>query len=137
MPGGNLLRKAIVHFPQPFESLIVDGPIASRQTFVNAGALLGGHGFIDGCRVNNGMFSPGNSPGTLTVSGDYTQNASGTLRIRAALIEFLNGEPLANLPHDLELIAPTQISSANATAVSLRKVQISNTCKLLNSAPLA
>ena len=33
---------------------------------------------------------------------------------------------MADLPHDLELIAPTAISSINATAVSVGKVQISN-----------
>ena len=44
----------------------------------------------------------------------------------AALIGFLNSQPLANLPHDLNPIAPTQISSVNATSVSVGKVQVSN-----------
>jgi len=44
----------------------------------------------------------------------------------AALFAFLNSQPLANLPHDLSLIAPTQISSMNATTVSLGKIQASN-----------
>ncbi len=65
-------------------SLIVDGSIASAQTVVNAGALLGGHGSIGGGLVNSGIVSPGDSPGTLTVSGNYTQNAAGTLRIEIA-----------------------------------------------------
>jgi autotransporter-associated beta strand protein len=220
-------------------SLIVDGSIASQQTIVNANGFLGGHGTIGGNLVNNGIVSQLNSPGTLTVLGNYTQNPGGTLRIaiggtasnqhdtlvvnghltlggtlqlvrlggftlqpgdqitfltagkgvsgdfgtvqngfagtivqgtitslanaivlegtqgsfaqtpgvvktpnglavakaldsiagdpRAAeLIAFLNSEPLANLPHDLALIAPTQISSISATGVSLGKVQISN-----------
>jgi outer membrane autotransporter protein len=42
------------------------------------------------------------------------------------LFAFLNSQPLANLSHDLTLIAPTQISSINATAVSVGKVQIAN-----------
>jgi autotransporter-associated beta strand protein len=221
-------------------SLIVDGSIASPLTVVNAGALLGGHGTIGGDLVNNGIVGQGNSTETLTVGGNYTQNAGGTLRIgvagvapgqhdliavnghaavggtlqfislggftlqpgnqvtfltakngitgtfsniqnqvttgtivnatitslansivlqgtqgsfantpgvattpnegavakaldsaagdprEAALFAFLNSQPLANLPHDLSLIAPTQITSINATAVSVGKVQVSN-----------
>jgi len=222
-------------------SLIVEGSIASQQTFVNAGAFLGGNGTIGGNLSNSGIVGPGNSPGTLKVANDYTQNASGTLRIQvaglaanqhdllavnghvtlggtlqlvrlgsfnlqpgdqitfltaqkgvsgafntvqndfvatgtivqgiittssnavvlegqqgsftqvpgvtltpnqsavgnmlnsaagdpreAALFAFLNSQPVANLPHDYNLIAPTQISSVNATAVSVGRVQATN-----------
>jgi autotransporter-associated beta strand protein len=65
-------------------SLIVDGSIASAQTLVNAGGFLGGHGTIGGNLVNNGIVGQVNSPGTLTVSGNYTQNTGGTLRIGVA-----------------------------------------------------
>jgi outer membrane autotransporter protein len=64
--------------------LIVDGSIASTQTLVNPGGLLGGHGTIGGSLVNSGIVSPGDSPGTLTVNGNYTQNSGGTLRIGVA-----------------------------------------------------
>jgi uncharacterized protein with beta-barrel porin domain len=64
--------------------LIVDGSIASAQTLVNAGGFLGGHGTIGGNLVNNGIVGQVNSPGTLTVSGNYTQNTGGTLRIGVA-----------------------------------------------------
>jgi outer membrane autotransporter protein len=64
-------------------SLIVDGSIASVQTLVNPDGLFGGTGFV-GNLVNSGIVSPGDTPGTLHVSGDYTQNASGTLRIEVA-----------------------------------------------------
>jgi autotransporter-associated beta strand protein len=220
-------------------NLIVDGSIASLETVVNAGASLGGHGTIGGNLVNSGIVTQFNSPGTLTVTGNYTQNAGGTLRIAigglasnqhdslivnghmtlggtlkivrsgnfnlqpgnqitfltanrgvsgnfstvqndfstgtvvgtvalrgndivlttsqgsftsiptltatpnltavakaldsaigdpraAALIGFLNSEPVANLPHDLTLIAPTQISSTPATGQAVGKVQVSN-----------
>jgi outer membrane autotransporter protein len=222
-------------------SLIVDGSIASPQTLVNTGAFLGGRGTIGGNVVNSGIVGQFNSPGTLTITGNYTQNAGGTLQIQiaglgasqhdllavnghanlagtlqlvrlggfnlspgdqivfltanngvsgtfnnvqngfvatgtvvqgevialsngvvlegkqgsfattpgvattpnnlavakaldsavgdpraAALFAFLNSQPLANLPHDLTLIAPTQISSINATSVSLGKVQVLN-----------
>jgi outer membrane autotransporter protein len=67
-------------------SLIVDGSIASAETEVNAGAFLGGRGSLGGNLVNNGIVSPGDSPGTLTVARNYTQNASGTLRIEVASV---------------------------------------------------
>ena len=222
-------------------SLIVDGSIASPLTTVNFGGTLAGHGIIGGNLVNNGTVGQGNSPETLTVTGNYTQSAGGLLRIgvgglaagqhdllavngsaavggtlqfirlgnfnlqpgdqitfltakngvtgtfssvqngllgtgtivnvevaslpnsvvlegtqgsfantpgvavtpneravakaldsargdprEAALFAFLNSQPLADLPHDLSLIAPSQISSINATAVSVGKVQVSN-----------
>ena len=222
-------------------SLIVEGSIASLETVVNAGGIIGGHGTIGGNLVNNGIISQGDATGTLTIGNNYTQNASGTLRIgvagigpgqhdllavnghaavagtlqlislggfalqpgdqitfltakngvsgtfsnaqnglastgtivqaqvvtlsdsvvlegtqgsfantpgvantpneksvakaldsaagdprAAALFAFLNSQPLANLPNDLTLIAPTQITSINATAVSVAKVQIAN-----------
>jgi outer membrane autotransporter protein len=81
-------------------SLIVDGSIASTQTMVNPGGLLGGNGLLAvpvvlqspgvsiaspaGSLVNSGIVSPGDPVGTLTVSGNYTQNADGTLRINFA-----------------------------------------------------
>ena len=65
-------------------SLIVDGSLVSPTTSVNPGGLLGGHGFIGGNLVNGGTVSPGNSPGTLTVHGNFTQSAGGTLRIEVA-----------------------------------------------------
>jgi autotransporter-associated beta strand protein len=226
-------------------SLIVDGSIASTQTVVNSGGFLGGHGTIGGNLVNNGTVGQFNSPGTLTVVGNYTQNPGGTLRIAvgglastqhdalaanghvtlggtlqlnplggftlqpgnqvtfitakngvsgsfstvqnnfgtivqakitsladsvvlegvqgsfattpgvattpnllavakaldsaagdpraAALFAFLNSQPLANLPHDLTLIAPIQNSSINATAVSVGNVQMSNLGQRLGS----
>jgi outer membrane autotransporter protein len=65
-------------------SLLVDESISSAQTLVNSGGLLGGIGVIGGSVVNSGIVSPGDSPGTLTVAGGYTQTASGTLRIEVA-----------------------------------------------------
>ena len=65
-------------------SLIVDGSISSRHILVNAGGLLGGNGSLDGNLLNRGLVSPGNSTGTLTVTGNYTQTAGATLRLEVA-----------------------------------------------------
>ena len=53
--------------------LTVDG-VHSGELTVNAGGTLGGHGRV-GTTVMAGTLAPGNSLGTLTVDGDYTQLA--------------------------------------------------------------
>ncbi len=54
------------------------------RTTVVAGAVLGGNGTITGNLVNHGTVSPGLSPGTMTVIGNYTQSSTGTLLIEIA-----------------------------------------------------
>jgi outer membrane autotransporter protein len=90
-------------------SLIVDRTIASGQTLVNPGGLLGGNGSIGGPLVNSGIVSPGDSVGTLTVNGNYTQSAAGALRIEIAGISASQHDLLAvnghaNLAGTLQLI---------------------------------
>jgi T5SS/PEP-CTERM-associated repeat protein len=48
------------------------------------GATLAGNGTIAGDVVNNGVIVPGQSPGKLAISGDYTQSADGRLEIELA-----------------------------------------------------
>ena len=62
-------------------TLIVDGSTTSANTFANAGGLLMGTGTIGGNLINSGTVAPGHSPGTLNVSGNYTQNSGGNLQI--------------------------------------------------------
>ncbi len=47
-------------------------------TTIGTGATLAGTGTVRGNLVNNGRVSPGSSPGTITVNGNYTQSAGGT-----------------------------------------------------------
>jgi outer membrane autotransporter protein len=65
-------------------TLAVNGSIQSPFTYVNPGGTLGGNGFIGGTVINNGLVSPGNSPGTLTIKGNYSQEAAGGLVIQIA-----------------------------------------------------
>lgn len=53
-------------------------------TTVASGAKLGGNGTITGNLVNNGTVSPGFSPGTITVNGNFTQSSTGTLVVELA-----------------------------------------------------
>lgn len=60
--------------------LRLDGGRINNAT-VAAGATLTGNGTVQGSLQNSGLVSPGHSPGTITITGDYTQAATGTLAI--------------------------------------------------------
>ena len=60
--------------------LAINGSITSNVTVSGAGNL-GGSGSIIGHVSNNGTLAPGNSIGTLTVSGSYTQAAGSTYQV--------------------------------------------------------
>ncbi len=55
----------------------------STEASFNAG-FFQGTGVVNGNVLNSGTVSPGASIGTLTINGNYTQTASGTLRIEVA-----------------------------------------------------
>lgn len=61
----------------------INTPTASiiGNVLVNAGGTLRGHGIVGGDVNNIGVVWPGGSIGTLTINGNYTQSASGTLKI--------------------------------------------------------
>ena len=63
-------------------ALIINGSVAGDVTIL--GGLLGGSGVIGGNVINRALVSPGNSPGTLTIGGNYTQTATGTLFVQIA-----------------------------------------------------
>ena len=56
----------------------------SSLVTVQNGAVLSGTGTITGSVLNAGMISPGHSPGTLTIGGNFTQTPSGVLSIALA-----------------------------------------------------
>lgn len=60
--------------------------IVTGSAVVNDGGRIEGIGTFDGARVRNpgGFISPGLSPGTLTIKGDYEQGEGGTLIIEVA-----------------------------------------------------
>ena len=80
----------VVNAPGTVAANVNVGPSALLGLFgringsvVNAG-FFQGTGVVNGNVFNSGIVSPGASIGTLTINGDYTQNASGTLRIEVA-----------------------------------------------------
>ena len=85
VPTGNSF--ALLANGEPVD-LLLDAP----------GSTLTGGGVIAGNVVNSGLVSPGASPGRLRISGNYTQNANGTLAIDIEGDD--NSNPL-NLQFDL------------------------------------
>jgi autotransporter-associated beta strand protein len=61
-------------------SLLVNGKLTSPIT-VGSGGKLGGSGTLVGLVNVNGTLSPGNSPATLSVTGNVNQNIGSTLEI--------------------------------------------------------
>jgi hypothetical protein len=60
------------------------GTVFAPVVSVGASGELNGTGDIVGNVLNNGLVSPGNSPGTLDVSGNFAQNAGGVLKMEIA-----------------------------------------------------
>jgi fibronectin-binding autotransporter adhesin len=63
--------------------LAVNGTLTS-PVLVNPGGTLGGSGTVIGNVTNNGRVAPGNSLGTLTINGNYTQTRDGTLAVEVS-----------------------------------------------------
>jgi len=63
-------------------SLTIDfSGTATGSVSVPANTSFVGTGTVDGNLMNAGSVSPGTSPGTITLDGDYTQESTGTLEI--------------------------------------------------------
>lgn len=65
-------------------ALHVNGVFVTNALFVLPAGFLGGNGTIIGNVFNSGTVGPGNSVGTLTIHGNYTQTSRGTLQIEIA-----------------------------------------------------
>jgi hypothetical protein len=59
----------------------VDGTLTVNNTLFLNGGFLNGSGTINGNVVNAAEVDPGDSPGVLTINGNYTQTGAGTLTI--------------------------------------------------------
>ncbi|GGA40603.1 autotransporter-associated beta strand repeat-containing protein [Dyella nitratireducens] len=92
---------------------------------VDQAATLRGHGTIDGDVVNSGVVWPGGSVGVLTIQGNYTQQANGSLQIDVTPTKaselLVNGN--ASLAGTLNLIyAPGTYTPSTFTLVQAKAV---------------
>jgi len=76
-----------------FGDLIVNQDMMVSGDFTNHGTLMG-EGSIQGDVMNNGSVEPGNSPGILTINGNFTQGPGGTLVFE------IEGPPNPGIDHD-------------------------------------
>jgi len=68
-------------------SLEVDGSLISSSVWIGPTAWLQGSGFITANVTNEGFIAPGNSPGTLTINGNFTQTSNGAFLLEIASAE--------------------------------------------------
>ena len=65
-------------------TVIDDSRLVSPNVIIGPGGILMGRGTVSGNIQNAEIISPGNSPGVLSINGNYGQTATGTLRIEIA-----------------------------------------------------
>ncbi len=77
---GRRLDRVANDFVQTGGTVLANGEIeVANNVYTLQGGTLGGSGVVDANVVNSGgIMSPGNSAGTLTIDGSYTQQAGGT-----------------------------------------------------------
>jgi hypothetical protein len=63
---------------------VQSGTIRLPNNFSNAGTLMGVGAFASNAITNAGHVAPGASPGTLTISANFTQTAAGSLDVELA-----------------------------------------------------
>jgi autotransporter-associated beta strand protein len=65
--------------------LAINGSILG-PVMVNSGGTLQGSGTVGGNVIGAGRVAPGNSPGILTINGDYTQSSGSSLEIEVGAL---------------------------------------------------
>ena len=82
----NLLSNVVVNGNAYVNSggLAINGSFTANNLIVALNAYLQGSGFIFGNVFNNGVVAPGNSPGTLHISGNFVQAGTGAMDVELA-----------------------------------------------------
>ena len=96
-------------------STLVNNGTITNSVVVNAGGTLMGSGTFTGNLTGNGTTAPGNSPGVLTVAGNYTEN--GTLQIE---IGGLGGVGASN-GHDQVAVGGKTVLNSKTGALQLKR----------------
>lgn len=76
-----------------FGTLVNNAEVTFIDPFQNIG-IIKGTGNFGGDITNNGNLEPGNSPGIMTINGDYTQGTTGILVLE------IEGDPVPGVSHD-------------------------------------
>ena len=97
-------------------STLVNNGIITNSVVVNTGGTLMGSGSFTGNLTGNGTTSPGNSPGILTVAGNYVEN--GMLNIE---VWGLGGAGVAATGHDQVAVGGSTILNSATSTLNLVK----------------
>ncbi|MHB9078475.1 MAG: PEP-CTERM sorting domain-containing protein [Pirellulaceae bacterium] len=82
---GSVETGVLTNFKSSHADIVLDnGHLRVALLDLKQGGSLTGNGTINGDVVTNGVITPGQSPGKLTVLGDYQQLADGLLKIELA-----------------------------------------------------
>jgi fibronectin-binding autotransporter adhesin len=106
-------------------TLAVNGSITSNVT-VGAAGTLGGNGTITGNVVNAGTLAPGNSIGTLNVSGSYIQAAGSFYQVEAnaaGQADRINVGGAASIQGGTVQVLAAAGSYANSTTYTILRVR--------------
>ncbi|MBT9493673.1 MAG: PEP-CTERM sorting domain-containing protein [Paucibacter sp.] len=91
--------------------IVNDSSLGAALIEISSHGYVGGNGTLAGHVINRGVFNPGNSPGTLTLGGDFTNQAGGRLVLEVAA----NGAGGFDVDH---------LIFADAAAIDLSDLQI-------------
>lgn len=94
-----------IEYTQTSGSTRVDGRLIANDIHIDGGTLRGS-GVVDGnVTVNGGQINPGNSPGTLEITGDLVLTEAGTLHMEVGsdgLGGYLNDQLIVGGDYDLQ-----------------------------------
>ena len=121
--NGNVVNEATGQFEVAYDPAVFTGYVENYGTFkvtdttvvfagggtvTGLGGVIGGTGTITGGLVNAlGTVAPGNSAGTLSIDGDFSQSGGGTLAVELAdadLADLLAIDGTATLDGTLEVL---------------------------------
>jgi predicted outer membrane repeat protein len=82
-PGASTFTALLDYVQGGGSTTLAGGTLATAHFHLDGGVLMGS-GTVNGSVVNAATLAPGQSPGSITVTGDYTQTSAGTLQVELA-----------------------------------------------------
>jgi fibronectin-binding autotransporter adhesin len=106
-------------FIQTSGQTVVDGTLNSVPAVQIKGGTLSGSGIINANVIMGGKLSPGNSPGILTINGNYTQTAFGAYVAELEGLTAGTGYDQVDVNGTADLAGTLDVNSLNGFTVAL------------------
>jgi len=119
MAGAVMSNLAGSTYLQTSGQTIVNGTLNSVPAVQIQGGRLSGSGIINGDVIMGGKLSPGNSPGILTINGNYTQTAFGAYIAELAGLTAGTGYDQLDVNGTADLAGKLDVSLLNGFTVAL------------------